>query len=782
VSLIASHIARHVSRFRNLSRRSGGCALCAAFLVFVVPISGQEIDAIVTSENRKPATIADEIRDPGERAAYIALFAAGAPEKSLLQAQDFLRRFPQSAFLAMAYEIAARASFDLGNRTTGLEYARQSLRLYPENPLLLVAVADIQAREHLNDAAIATAEEALDALERFARPIAIAESDWPGIKAGQQASAYFARGRALVQKALKLPVDSGPVASNEPTRLHLLKQATTSLVRARSLNPADTEISYLLAENYLLANDLDRASEEFAVVYRGQGEFAAKAKEQLQLIYGARANSSATRVDSSAGFEAFVESAARRRTLAAPSASSSVGAAVAPAQHREYAGSAACKDCHGGIYRQWEQTGMSHMLQPYDPQKVIGDFERNNEFYAGDDIAYRNGELQIAPGPDRALLARMVLRKGRHYFEIKQSDGLWHTYPVDYTIGSKWQQAYATILPNKQIHVFPIQYSTIQKRWINYWKVIDSPGTVRSNPYNWESFSIATNYQANCAICHTSQLRNITGGGLDADNLVFREPGIGCEECHGPSAAHIAAITSGETDGETADPLAPPVHFNRLNNRDFVSICAQCHMQSNIHAASPKGELNYSSASAFFLRNPSAPFAEFSRKGFFKDGRFSQTTFVVEAFQRSQCFRKGNASCGSCHNPHDHNGTANNTSLKFKDDPDRMCVNCHAQFADRAAAQAHTHHAVDSEASRCVSCHMPRIVDALLFRARSHQIDDIPDAEMTQRFGQADSPNACLLCHADKPAAWVKANLASWTTLRANKPSEQAIRGASSER
>ena len=30
---------------------------------------------------------------------------------------------------------------------------------------------------------------------------------------------------------------------------------------------------------------------------------------------------------------------------------------------------------------------------------------------------------------------------------------------------------------------------------------------------------------------------------------------------------------------------------------------------------------------------------------------------------------------------------------------------------------------------------MPRIAEALLFKARSHQIDDIPDAEMTARFG-----------------------------------------------
>jgi hypothetical protein len=57
---------------------------------------------------------------------------------------------------------------------------------------------------------------------------------------------------------------------------------------------------------------------------------------------------------------------------------------------------------------------------------------------------------------------------------------------------------------------------------------------------------------------------------------------------------------------------------------------------------------------------------------------------------------------------------------------------------------------------------MPRIMDALLFRARTHQIDDIPNADMTLRFGQEESPNACLLCHGEKTSQWVKQELQSW--------------------
>jgi hypothetical protein len=51
---------------------------------------------------------------------------------------------------------------------------------------------------------------------------------------------------------------------------------------------------------------------------------------------------------------------------------------------------------------------------------------------------------------------------------------------------------------------------------------------------------------------------------------------------------------------------------------------------------------------------------------------------------------------------------------------------------------------------------MPRIMDALLFPARTHEIDDVPDVEMTERFGQADSPNACLVCHKDRDVKWLR--------------------------
>jgi len=417
----------------------------------------------------------------------------------------------------------------------------------------------------------------------------------------------------------------------------------------------------------------------------------------------------------------------------------------------EFAGSEACRTCHGDIYRAWAQSGMAKMFRPYAPQNVMGDFQTNNEFYLD--------------SGNRSLFARMVTRGGKHYFDIKQSDGTWHSYPVDYTIGSKFQQAYATRLPNGQIHVFPVQYSGLHKQWINYWRVIDMPGSERADLRSWERLGSSTSYQAICAVCHTSQLRNVKGGGFEPDNLAFKEPGINCEMCHGPSLQHVVDMSMG--NHQPKQPLLPPVDFRDIGNRDFVRICAQCHMQSAMRTAGPSGELNYLPTDHFFPESPRIPFGDFSRKGFYKDGRFRQTTFIVEALERSQCFRKGQVSCGTCHDPHahdqpGHDAAANPASVKFQEQPDLMCVGCHTGFQSETAVAAHTHHRANSEGSRCVSCHMPRIMDALLFEARTHQIDDIPNAEMTLRFGQQESPNACLLCHKDKSSQWLSQQLSAW--------------------
>ncbi len=406
----------------------------------------------------------------------------------------------------------------------------------------------------------------------------------------------------------------------------------------------------------------------------------------------------------------------------------------------KFAGSEPCRECHGAVYDSWRKTGMARMLQSAQHAIILADFSIVTEF--------------------RDRTGRVMARAGgglRPYFEFEAPGG-WKRFRVDYAIGSKWQQAYATRLSDERIFVFPVQFNKLQNKWLNYWSVIDPPGSERSDIGRFAELSEATNYQRNCAVCHTSQLRLIRLDDASMERAMFHEPGVNCEMCHGPCAGHVVAMKSGETTA--AGPADRPFRFARLDHREATLICGQCHRQSAMRHLGPRGEMNYTTEKPYFARLISQPYSEFGLRAFYKDGRFRETTFIGEAFMRSACFRRGTAQCASCHDPHAADAAANPNSLKFRTHPDQMCLQCHVQMNGRIAE--HTHHGIDSAGSRCTACHMPPIMNGLLFRAASHQIDDIPRPDFTARFGQEDSPNACLICHAGRTTEWVASHLEHW--------------------
>ena len=719
-------------------RRQFGAAWVAAFLWLggASPKFAQESDSVLQERDRKPFAVFDQVSDPVERRFLLSFYETESPRRRAKQAELFLATYPASFYLAQVHEIASKAYIDLGDFKRALSHGKASLTFLPENPLLLVPLANVQVKERMPAAGRKSAREALEYLDRIGRPTSVGRKAWPKLKRQLQASSLFALGRAAALEAIAGPQEERTVKWRE---------AEDSLLRARSLNSEDPEIVYLLGLSSLGTGKIENAARQFGAVYRQKGALETRALEKLKRIYKANPNRH------NQSFEAFLSSLDAGNPPVElkeePPESSSTETRSA------YAGSKTCRTCHAGLHEAWEQTGMARMFRPYRPENVLGDFERNNQFYAGDDIRWSGTGLEVKPAEGRSLFAQMEIKEGRHYFRIKHPDGSWRRYPVEYTIGSKWQQAYAVRMPSGQIHVFPIQYNVAEKRWINFWKIIDPPQTPRVDLRKWDGLSPYTSYEANCAVCHTSQLYNAKGGGFEPDHLNFREPGINCEMCHGPSAQHASAMLSGKTVKK--DPLEPPVEFRKISSGDYVAVCAQCHMQSALREPGPEGELNYSQkGEAFFQRSKSRPFGEFSFKARYKDGRFRETTFIVESFLRSACFKKGGANCGHCHNPHPENASSNPNSLKFLDQPDRMCLQCHSAW--KGKAEVHTRHPVESEASRCVSCHMPPIMNSVLLRAATHRIDDIPDPDMTLRFGQEESPNACLLCHQDKNAQWLK--------------------------
>lgn len=682
--------------------------LGAALLLLVALVSAQEINVAIGLGGRPPqTTIFDEIHDTNERRAFRELWDA-APRAQIELAARFVGQYPRSVVLREVYELAARAFVAENDLPRGLLWANRALRLMPENPFLLVMVADISAKQRDFETAVTSARDALRYLERAEPPSHLSRQSWPAVRDGLRATAFFVQGRVAAERGQ-------------------YKEAEQALMSALTLNPGDMEALYTIGVVRMAVRADDGASRAFSRVAQTNGALASAARDSLRTLHARSASAAGV------GFDTWLAGLTWNPPEPPPSVER-------PREAGRYAGSQSCRECHPRAYANWQSTGMARMFRAYQPADVIGDFSGR----------------QTVSGH-----ARAVMDGTRHAIEIRRGDdGTWVRYPVDYVIGSKWQQAYATRLPDSRLLVFPIQYSRLRSAWVNYWESVDAPGTPRTDISQFHRAPADAVYQTTCAPCHTSQL-SFARGAIDPAAASFREGGINCEMCHGPSRDHVERVKSG---AKTPAAATAPVSFRRLPAERYVAVCAQCHAQSAVHDAQPGGAVNHSETGEPFRSYSWELPSAFSRKAFYRDGRYRATTFISEAFARSQCFRKGQATCGSCHDPHPANAAENPKSLKFAEDDDAMCVQCHTAL--REQPERHTRHAAGSDASRCVSCHMPRIMEAVLFQARSHEIDDIPDAEMTERFGNADSPNACSTCHADRDAAWLRTSLAAFKISR----------------
>jgi predicted CXXCH cytochrome family protein len=621
------------------------------------------------------------------------------------------------------YDLWARSAIDLGKYEAALDYGRFSLRLLPENPSLLILIANIEAQQNQFQRAMDNAGDALEYLSEIERPPNMSQTEWTAIRPQLKSSAYFARARAEASRGLSARI---PAA---------LQNALNDLNSAAAWNAGDTEVFYLRAIVEVQLGQKSAAASDLAFVFGSGPDLREKAKSILLILW---------RQISKEGtpFEVFLKSLPAR-TIDTNLRSEGNRQNDSRALAYGYAGPEACRRCHQHEYSAWRKTGMARMLQPYRPENLLGDFSTSTEYT-------ESAEKGTEPDVIR------VGSEGRPYFELR-SFGRWNRYYVDFTIGSKWQQAYATKLHDGRLQVFPIEYNLLENKWINYWKMIDPPGSVRADIQSFPKLTSATNYQQNCAICHTSQLRANMASSSSMEHAAFLQPGIDCEMCHGPSAWHIKQEKEGAVGH--SNPLQPPLDFRKVNNREGVRVCAQCHRQSAVREIGESGEMNYSTKGNFIPTAWLRPYDAFSRKAFYKDGRFRETTFIAEAFTRSACYLRGTAQCATCHSPHLGDFESNKTSLKFSNNPNEMCLGCHSEYRNRIAE--HSRHSPKLEASQCVTCHMPRVMNALLFKARSHQIE-IPSADLTERFGQEDSPNVCLTCHAEQGAAWAKEQLAAW--------------------
>lgn len=257
-----------------------------------------------------------------------------------------------------------------------------------------------------------------------------------------------------------------------------------------------------------------------------------------------------------------------------------------------------------------------------------------------------------------------------------------------------------------------------------------------------------------CAACHQTEFdsrhRIILKRAAAAENAAG-DSVVSCAECHSSAAEHLAAKTSvwARIGFQTENKILNP---SDLSSDASMMICAQCHRGASDDSIelTRLGDAGYVGDFAHAHRRNDSDAERFWANGAHK---FSGGEY--QSVLRSVCYAQSKAggggiagekiNCANCHSPH-----GKDDELAAEKSFDRNCVQCHAQFTDDAAIAEHTRHPLDSEASRCASCHQPEIVRAKTGFVRTHEIS-VPNPLLT---AEKQIPNACNLCHADQSVNW----------------------------
>jgi predicted CXXCH cytochrome family protein len=420
-------------------------------------------------------------------------------------------------------------------------------------------------------------------------------------------------------------------------------------------------------------------------------------------------------------------------------------AATRPLIHRvdDFVGSETCRSCHLDHHESWERTFHRTMTQRVDSQTVRGEFDGRELIYEGQS-------------------ARVFRRDGRFYFDLP--DGAERREAeVVLAVGSRRYQQYFEREEHDAGFSFkrlPFLWHIGEQRWLHM-------NTVFLGPDNADWDKTRARWNDNCVFCHNTgarpgeTLRASADGERQFDSEVA-ELGISCESCHGPGREHAEternpvdryAAYAGRREAAT---IANP---EEMEPQREIEVCGQCHGQrlpvDRAHLVHwLKTGPTYRSGDSLrdhvlpVMRqtpSPSERLPDLFKLRFWADGTPRLSAYEYQGISMSACHLEGTLKCGSCHTMHGGDPAG---MIEPEMRGNAACTSCHTDIA--ANVSAHTGHSESSSGSRCLDCHMPRIVYGILEVHRSHRIENPNPA----RDAETGRPNACTLCHLNRSPLW----------------------------
>ncbi|MFC5861872.1 tetratricopeptide repeat protein [Acidicapsa dinghuensis] len=221
------------------------------------------------------------------------------------------------------------------------------------------------------------------------------------------------------------------------------------------------------------------------------------------------------------------------------------------------------------------------------------------------------------------------------------------------------------------------------------------PGQWGASPgYEYADLGFNRPILPGCMFCHSGRTSVVEGANGEYGDPVFHEASIGCENCHGPGAAHIAAMSKpGMMPASTAI-----VNPSRLTPYMADNVCMACHQTGDVRVLKP--------GKSYADVRPGKPLDNVLSILLIPPTReHPPDADHVEHYYSmmlSKCYRAsgGKLSCITCHDPHVQPTRAEAPAYFAK-----KCMTCHTNQSCKIPLEQRLK---QTPANDCAGCHMPK--------------------------------------------------------------------------